>query len=130
MTKAEIYEKAWKIALNRKDFSLLDTIYHQDYRALDERFGVEMNLEADKAWLSTTSLSLEYGRSKILFENDNFLCLQQYTKVKMEGGIIDWQVSSSAITYKSGKIITQKTVIEKLDYDPSENKDWNWESFE
>jgi hypothetical protein len=39
-------------------------------------------------------------------------------------------VSISAITYKSGKIITQKTVIEKLDYDPSENKDWNWESFE
>ena len=130
MTKAEIYEKAWKIALNRKDFSLLDTIYHQDYKAWDERFGVEMNLEADKAWLSTTSLSLEYGRTKVLFENDDFLCLQQYTKVKMEGGIIDWQVSISAINYKSGKIITQKTVIEKLDYDPSENKDWNWESFE
>ena len=88
MNKAEIYEKAWKIALNRKDFSLLDTIYHQDYKALDERFGVEMNLEADKAWLSTTSLSLEYGRSKILFENDDFYNVKTIKKLHQKNQIL------------------------------------------
>ena len=33
-------------------------------------------------------------------------------------------------TYIEGKIITQKTASEELDYDPSEGQDWNWKDYE
>jgi len=32
--------------------------------------------------------------------------------------------------YKDGKIITQETVREELDYDLSEGQEWNWEDYE
>ena len=35
-----------------------------------------------------------------------------------------------SLTYKDGKIINQKYLIEELDYDPSEGQDWNWEDYE
>ena len=35
-----------------------------------------------------------------------------------------------SITYKDGKIITQESIGEELDYDPSEGQDWNWEDYE
>tara|TARA_X000000950_G_scaffold32222_1_gene34759 strand:+ start:1052 stop:1228 length:177 start_codon:yes stop_codon:yes gene_type:complete len=34
------------------------------------------------------------------------------------------------ITYKDRKIITQESIGEELDYDPSEGQDWNWEDYE
>ena len=33
-------------------------------------------------------------------------------------------------TTYSGKIITQESVGEELDYDPSEGQDWNWEDYD
>ena len=47
MTKAEAYDKAWRLGL-KGDFSLVDKIYHPDYLAYDYRAGVEVNLEMDK----------------------------------------------------------------------------------
>ena len=44
MTKAEIFRKAWKLA-GKKDFSLVDEIYHPEYSAFDKIAGVEVNLE-------------------------------------------------------------------------------------
>ena len=36
----------------------------------------------------------------------------------------------SGVNYKDGKVIRHETAIEELDYDPSENQDWNWEDYE
>ena len=38
--------------------------------------------------------------------------------------------NTTSITYKDGKIITQESVIEELDYDPSAGQDWNWIDYE
>ena len=40
MTKIEAYGKAWTLAM-RGDFSLVDQIYHPEYRSLDLRTGIE-----------------------------------------------------------------------------------------
>ena len=40
MTKAEAYEKAWRIAFKNNDFSLADEIYHPEYSAFDFRAGL------------------------------------------------------------------------------------------
>ena len=34
-----------------------------------------------------------------------------------------------SITYKYRKIITQESIEEELDYDPSEGQKWNWEDY-
>ena len=126
MMKAEQFEKAWRIAVKENDFVLVDEIYHPEYSAFDDNAGVEFNLEADKIAFSTIREMLVLGPSQILFEDNNFLRLQRLMMLK-EAEIFASIITS--INYKDGKIITQETAREELDYDPSEGQDWNWEDF-
>ena len=48
MTRAEAFDKAWRIAIKENNFSLIDKIYHEDYRAFDAYAEVEVNLKAKK----------------------------------------------------------------------------------
>ena len=126
MTRAEAFDKAWKLGL-KGDFSLVDEIYHPEYTAFDNTSGVEVNLEADKIAVSTIREMIIFGPRKILFEDENFLEIQTYNRFK-DSDIFNSVITS--ITYKDGKIITQKSVGEELDSDPSEGQDWNWEDFD
>ena len=47
MTKAEAYDKAWRLGA-RGDFSLVDQIYHPDYSSFDYRTGIDANIEDDR----------------------------------------------------------------------------------
>ena len=126
MTKVEQFEKAWWIAVKENDFVLADGIYHPGYSAFDNNAGVEVNLGADKIAVSTIREMLVVGPSQILFEDNNFLRLQRLMMFK-EAETFASVITS--ITYKDGKIITQETVREELDYDTSEGQDWNWGDF-
>ena len=126
MTKVEQFEKAWWIAVKENDFVLADEIYHPEYLAFDNNAGVEVNLGADKKAVSTIREMLVVGPSHILFEDNNFLLLQRLMMFK-EAETFASVITS--ITYKDGKIITQETVREELDYDTSEGQDWNWGDF-
>ena len=67
-----------------------------------------------------------YGPHRVIYKNDEFVCLHQFSRV------IDDQVFFSLMTdinYKNGKVITQETIREPLDEDPSEGQDWNWEDY-
>ena len=57
MTKAEKFEKAQRIGL-KGDFSLVDKIYHPDYKSFDYRAGIEANIEDDKVIASTLGESV------------------------------------------------------------------------
>ena len=46
MTTAEAFDKAWRIAIKENVFSLVDKIYHLDYRTFVASAEVEVNLEA------------------------------------------------------------------------------------
>ena len=48
MTRTEAFEKAWRLVAKEKDYSLVDEIYHPDYKAVSHMTGFEVNLEADK----------------------------------------------------------------------------------
>ena len=71
--------------------------------------------------------SMIIGPQTILFEDENKVKIQTFDKYK-DADI--FQITTTEITYKDGKIVTQKTVAEELDYDPSEGEDWNWEEYE
>ena len=126
MTKGEAYLRAWKLGF-KGDFSEIDEIYHPEYSAIDDATGVKVNLNMDKTIGSELGKSMIIGPQTILFEDENKVKIQTFDKYK-DADI--FQIITSEITYKDGKIITQKTVAEELDYDPSEGQDWNWEDCE
>ena len=126
MTRAEAFDKAWKLGI-KGDFSLVDEIYHPDYKALDAYSGVEVNLEADKEVASTLGDLLIGTHPVVLSEDKNFLRIHRYNR---HLGAEIFASVTTAITYKDGLIITQQTEVEELDYDPSEGQDWNWEDYE
>ena len=119
-------KRGWRLA-SRGDFSLVDKVYHPDYRAFDAYAEVEVNLEAEKAAVETFSEILTATNSKVLSESNDFLRIHRYNRHR------DAEVFASvttSITYKDGLIITQQSEVEELDYDPSEGQDWIWEDFE
>ena len=127
MTIAEQFDKAWRLAFRNDDFSLVDQIYHPDYKAVDVIAGVEVNLDADKEVVLTLGDSIIATPPEILQEDENFLKISRYNRYIGED-IFNLLITS--ITYKEGKIIAQESVMEELDYDPSEGQDWNWEDYE
>ena len=79
MTKAEAFDEAWRLA-SKGDFSMVDEVYHPDYRAFDAYAEVEVNLEAEKAAVETFSEILTATNSKVLNESTNFLRIHRYNR--------------------------------------------------
>ena len=127
MTKAETFIQAWRLAAREEDFSLVDKIYHPDYSAFDHSAGVEVNLEADKQVILTLRHEIKATAPTLVSERDNFLQLHRYNRYRNAD---IFNSITTSIHYKDGKIINQESVIEELDYDPSEGQDWNWEDYE
>ena len=127
MTRTEAFEKAWRLVAKEKDYSLVDEIYHPDYKAISHMTGVEVNLEADKEAHLALIEHLIVAPAKIFNESEDFLCIQRYSKYR-EADI--FMSGTTTITRKDGKIISQDSLPEELDYDPSEGQDWNWEDYE
>ena len=127
MTRTETYETAWRIGIESNDFSLVDEIYHPDFKAVDAVSGVEVNIDAFKEALHTLKDSIIVTPAETLIENDNFLKAHRYNRYK-EADIFNSVTVS--LFYKDGKIINQETIFEELDYDPSEGQDWKCEDYE
>ena len=126
MTGTEAFEKAWRLVVKEKDYSFVDEIYHPDYKAVGSITGIEVNLAADKeAYLALVEHPV-ITPAKTVDEGNDFLCIHRYSKYR-EAGIS--MSGTTSITYKDGKIITQESIGEELDYDPSEGQDWNWEDY-
>ena len=126
MTKAEAYEKAWRLGY-KGDFSLVDQIYHPEYSTFEDTTGITANLDDDKTVVLSLNSSVIIGPYKCVSESGDLLNIQAYSMFK-EAEI--FHSFTTYATYREGKIITQKIVSEELDYDPSEGQDWNWEDCE
>ena len=126
MTKAEAYEKAWRLGY-KGDFSLVDQIYHPEYSTFEDTTGITANLDDDKTVVLSLNSSVIIGPYKCVSESGDLLNIQAYSMFK-EAEI--FRSFTTYATYREGKIITQKIISEELDYDPSEGQDWNWEDCE
>jgi len=85
MTKAEQFDKAWRLAFKANDFSLVDEIYHPDYSAPDPFTGIVVNLEDDKVIVSTVREQYTIGYFRPIFESETFVCLHRFFWVKKRG---------------------------------------------
>ena len=129
MTKAEAYDKAWKLGC-KGHFSLVDEIYHPNYKSIDYRTGIEANIEDDKVIVSTLGESVVFDPRKALFEGEKFVYVEGFAKRQFNIDDPSYGIMMMALSYQDDKIISQKTVSSDLDFDPSEDKDWNWEDYE
>ena len=127
MSKVKIYQKAWSQAL-KGDFSLVDQIYHPEYRSFDLRTGIYTNIDDDKVIVTTENEEIFTSYPDVLYENDEFLCIIAYQKVSDPE--TRYRSFITAINYKGGQIFSQKTMVKELDFDPSGHLDWNWEDHE
>ena len=124
MTKAEAFDKAWKMAI-RNDFSLFDKIVHPEYESVNQ--GVKITKEMSKGILSTLSDSIIIGPCTIIFEDNNFVCVNRYTKL-IHAEI--FEATLTAVIFKENKVYRQETIREEIDNDPSEGQDWNCDDYE
>ena len=127
MTKAQTFIKAWELVITKEDSSLVDKIYHPDYCSFDPVAGVEVNLESDKQVMLTLRHDLILTRPISVSESDDLVRLQRYNRYR---DIDIFNSVTTSVHYKDGKIVSQESVIEELDKDPSEDEDWNWEDFD
>ena len=111
------------------DFSLVDEIYHPKYRAIQKNINVEVDLDADKIVISTVSDFMTFGPFRVIFSNNEFSCLERHMR-SMLTGEPNYNTVITTLIYKDGKIISQESVAEKDQLDPSEGQDWNWEDYE
>ena len=82
MTKAEEYVAAWRLGY-RGDFSLVDRIYHPDYKSFDYRTGIEAKLEDDKAITSTLNAVITIGDFQTICESEDFLLCRVLCKAEL-----------------------------------------------
>ena len=129
MTKADAFDRAVRLIFKNNDFSLFDEIYHPDYLATDPTTGITVNLEDEKLVLSTYSEDYILGLFRVVFESDDFLCMHRYVKGNKSSDPI-YTAIVFMMKYKDGLILTQESIREPLDQDPSEGQDWNWEDYE
>ena len=127
MTKAEEFDKARRLAY-KGDFSLVEKLYHPDCKHFDHRVGLEVNLDMQSA-LMTAYENTTFGPFRVIYGNEEFLCIQRYVRNRLTRDILYMTLISGA-NYSVGKIIRHETAMEDLDYDPSEGKNWNWENYE
>ena len=125
MSKVRTYQKAWSQVL-KGDFSLVDPIYHPDYQSFDLRTGIYTNIDDDKVIVITKNEEIFTRYPDVLYENDEFLCIIAYQKVSDP----ETRYRSFITAIKEGQILSQKTTVQELDFDPSEHLDWNWEEYE
>ena len=127
MTKAEEFDKARRLAY-KGDFSMVDKLYHPDCKHFDHRVGLEVNLDMQSA-LMTAYENTTFGPYRVIYENEDFLCIQRYGRNRLTREIL-YMTLISGVNYRDEKIVRHETAIEYLDYDPSEGQDWNWEDYE
>ena len=124
MTRAEAFDKAWRVGAKEKDFSFVDEIYHADYSSSDVFTEVKVNLDEDKSVYMAPAESLIVTPPKTVLENGDSL---QYFNKYRDADIFN--SVTTLLSYEDGKIISQHTTLEELDYDPSEGQDWIWEDY-
>ena len=107
------------------DLTLYDEIVHSDYESMNQR--VSVNKEMSKSILSGIGDLIIVGPMQRVYENEEFVCIHRYSRV---ANVDVFNSVMTAITYQNGKVISQQTVREDLDYDPSEGQDRNWEDYE
>ena len=64
MARAAEFEKAWRLAYTKTDYSLLESFLYPDYQMYDHRMGNKVDFKTEKSLIGTLSpfLTMDPGR--------------------------------------------------------------------
>ena len=82
MVRAAEFEKAWRLAYTKTDYSLLQFLIYPVYQIYDYRMGMKVDFETEKSLIGTLSPFLTLGPWKILYENEDVYGAKQFSKYK------------------------------------------------
>ena len=82
MARAAEFEKAWRLAYTKTDYSLLEVFLYPDYQMYDHRMGMKVDFETEKSLIGTLLPFLTMGPWKILYENEDVYAARQFSKYK------------------------------------------------
>ena len=71
MTRTESLVKAWRLAAKEKEFSLVNELYHAEYKSIGGVSGAELNLPALKEAFLAIAEHMIMGPCKTIDENEN-----------------------------------------------------------
>ena len=128
MARAAEFEKAWRLAYTKTDYSLIESLLHLDYQMYDHRMGMKVDFETEKSLIETLSPFLTMGPWKILYENEEVYASRLFTKYKEKEPRCLAIMATANL--QNGKLIYAEIVREVLDFDPSECQDWKWADYE
>ncbi|MDG2199074.1 MAG: hypothetical protein P8O70_19750 [SAR324 cluster bacterium] len=78
-TKGEAFDRAWRQAIQKDDFSLYDELVHPDYESVNH--GVKLDKNMSKRVLLKRKGKVIMGPYQVLYENHEFLCIQRFSRV-------------------------------------------------
>ena len=107
MTRTEAFEMAWKLEAKEKDFSLVDEIYHPDYKAVGSITGIEVNLAADKEVYLALIEHLILVPAKIIDEKRFFYVLKDIPSTERQIFLCQEQLLSRT---KMEKLLLKKVL--------------------
>ena len=84
MTGTEKFGKMWRLVAKQRDYSLVDEIYHPDYKAVGSIKGIEVNLAADKDAHLALVEHLKVAPAKTVDEGNNLLYIYRDCKYREE----------------------------------------------
>ena len=61
MARAAEFEKAWRLACTKTDYSLREAFLYPDYQMYDHRMGIMVDFETEKSLIGTLSPFLTMG---------------------------------------------------------------------
>ena len=82
MARALEFEKAWRLAYTKTDYSLLESFLYPDYQMQDHRMGMKVDFETEKSLIGTLSPFLTMRPWKIPYENEDVDAARQFSKYK------------------------------------------------
>ena len=94
--------------MKEKNYSFVGEIYHRDYLAVGSITGIEVSLVADKEAYLALVEHLIITPGKIVDEGNGFLYIHRHSNYREANTFMSGIIS---ITYKYGKIITQKSIL-------------------
>ena len=103
MTRAEAFDKAWRIGAKEKDFSFVDEIYHAEYSSSDVFTDVKVNLDEDKSVYMALAESLIVTPPKTVLESGDHYNYSISTNT--ETLIFSIQLSHYSITKKEKSLV-------------------------
>ena len=121
MAGAIDFEKAWRQAYKKTDYSLTEPLLHKKYLSFNHRMGMEVHYHSEKSLIDRVYSLITMGPWKLLYKNDDVYVFIVFSK---HNDNPTRYITTMVTGHLEDERLTRHEIVrEVLDYDPSEGQD-------